>query len=257
MQGVRSEHIIQTSVDENIFNKSMRNSDLRQEMTFGDVDGLLCLYVGRISNEKRIDVLVEALRPLDGVYLGIVGDGPSAFNYSKLHGKQNRIYCKPKFLDHAELASFYASSDIHVSASEFETLGNTVLEAFSCHIPVVVPRTQGFRDTVLHGQNGYLFNPGDSANARYFIELLKNDPQLRCHMGEHGQQTVCKSSITQVTTDLIVWYSKGLRNFYNPRALVFTPLKIVILFIFVPFGLVSVACWLPIPEINCADFSTS
>jgi hypothetical protein len=36
----------------------------------------------------------------------------------------------------------YASSDIHVSASEFETLGNTVLEAFSCAIPVVVPRTQ-------------------------------------------------------------------------------------------------------------------
>jgi hypothetical protein len=35
-------------------------------------------------------------------------------------------------------AQFYASSDIHVSASEFETLGNTVLEAFACKIPVVV-----------------------------------------------------------------------------------------------------------------------
>jgi glycosyltransferase involved in cell wall biosynthesis len=32
---------------------------------------------------------------------------------------------------------------VHVSASEFETLGNTVLEAHACSIPVVVPRTQG------------------------------------------------------------------------------------------------------------------
>ena len=60
----------------------------------------------------------------------------------------------------------YASSDLHVSASEFETLGNTVLEAFACAIPVVVPRTQGFNDTVRHSVDGFLFNPGDSEDAR-------------------------------------------------------------------------------------------
>lgn len=43
----------------------------------------------------------------------------------------------------------YASSDIHVSASEFETLGNTVLEAFAANIPVVVPHTQG-KPSVVH-----------------------------------------------------------------------------------------------------------
>ena len=67
-----------------------------------------------------------------------------------MHGKQNRIYCQPQFLNHEELAEIYASSDVHVSASEFETLGNTVLESFSCGVPVVVPRTQGFQDTVTH-----------------------------------------------------------------------------------------------------------
>ena len=60
----------------------------------------------------------------------------------------------------------YASSDVHVSASEFETLGNTVLEAFACSIPVVVPDTQGFRDTVKHQQNGFLFQPANSESAR-------------------------------------------------------------------------------------------
>ncbi len=42
------------------------------------------------------------------------------------------LYFPPPF-------QIYASSDVHVSASEFETLGNTVLEAHACSIPVVVP----------------------------------------------------------------------------------------------------------------------
>jgi phosphatidylinositol alpha 1,6-mannosyltransferase len=55
---------------------------------------------------------------------------------------------------------------VHVSASEFETLGNTVLEAFACGIPVVVPRTQGFSDTVSHQENGFLFVPANSSDAK-------------------------------------------------------------------------------------------
>lgn len=75
----------------------------------------------------------------------------------------------------AYLSSFfcqiYSSSDIHISASEFETLGNTVLEAFACGIPVVVPRTQGFSDTVKHEVDGFLFAPGDWQDARRYYLL--------------------------------------------------------------------------------------
>jgi glycosyltransferase involved in cell wall biosynthesis len=41
-----------------------------------------------------------------------------------------------------------------------------VLEAFACGIPVVVPRTQGFSDTVKHEVDGFLFAPGDWQDAR-------------------------------------------------------------------------------------------
>ena len=115
--------------------------------------------------------MVEAVRRLGGrgsAYLAIVGDGPSAPTFAQLHGRENGVYCRPRFLSHAELAEVYASSDVHVSASEFETLGNT-----ACGVPVVVPRTQGFRDTVRHEVDGYLFEPADvedatrSANIQY------------------------------------------------------------------------------------------
>ena len=144
-------------------------------MMFDDRDGFLCVYVGRISNEKRLDVIIDALSCLTGdrkAYLAIVGDGPSAPVYAKLHGKENRIYCKPQFLSHKDLAEVYASSDIHVSASQFETLGNTVLEAFASSIPVVVPRTQGFNDTVTHEVDGFLFRPADRDDARRYTHDL-------------------------------------------------------------------------------------
>lgn len=75
-------------------------------MTFEDDSGFLCVYVGRISNEKRLDVIIEAVKGLTGskAYLAIVGDGPTAPQYASLHGATNRIYCKPRFLSHEELA---------------------------------------------------------------------------------------------------------------------------------------------------------
>ena len=73
-----------------------------------------------------------------------------------------------------------------MSASEFETLGNTVLEAFSCAIPVVVPRTQGFCDTVDHEVDGFLFHPGDASDAARYILRLRNDKNLRAKMGAAG-----------------------------------------------------------------------
>ena len=63
---------------------------------------------------------------------------------------QGGIYCRPGFLRHEELAPVYAAADVHVSCSQFETLGNTVLEAHACSTTVVLPRTQGFVDTVNH-----------------------------------------------------------------------------------------------------------
>lgn len=41
----------------------------------------------------------------------VPGDGPSAAQYAKLHGQANKIYCKPKFLSHTELAEVNGLSE--------------------------------------------------------------------------------------------------------------------------------------------------
>jgi glycosyltransferase involved in cell wall biosynthesis len=215
-QGVSTEHTIITAVDVDRFSPKKRSDAIRKELMFGDTSGFLCIYVGRISNEKRLDVIIEAVQSLregeSKAYLAIIGDGPSAQVYAKKHGKENRIYCKPKFLNHDELAEMYASSELHVSASEFETLGNTVLESFACEVPVVVPYTQGFRDTVQHEVDGFLFAPGDPQSARKYIQILKDDHALRKTMGARGRDNVKNRTVERVVVDLLGWYELGIQR---------------------------------------------
>ncbi|CAM9381761.1 unnamed protein product, partial [Sphacelaria rigidula] len=159
-RGVHCDHIIKTGVQVDIFTPQAGNAaELRHRLTLGNPDGLLVVYVGRFGPEKRLEKLVEMCGSVDGVFLALVGDGPVAPFLLERHGSwTNRgarktsggIYCRPAFLPHDELAPVYAAADVHVSCSQFETLGNTVLEAHACSTTVVLPRTQGFVDTVDH-----------------------------------------------------------------------------------------------------------
>jgi glycosyltransferase involved in cell wall biosynthesis len=208
---IQTQHVIITAVDIKTFEPSRRSEELRKELTFGDPEGFLCVYVGRISREKRIDVIVSAVKQIPGAYLAIIGDGPSAPVYASQHGKANRLYCVPRFLSHEEIAAVYASSDVHVSASEFETLGNTVLEAYACGVPVVVSASQGFCDTVRDSVDGFLFKAGDVSSCRGLLEQLKNNPKLRRAMGDAGRAAVTKKTSENVVQDLAGWYAKGAR----------------------------------------------
>lgn len=214
-------------------------------MTFGDPAGFLCVYVGRISEEKRLDILIEAIKKLSGArktYLAVVGDGPLAEKYASLHGAEQGVYCKPRFLSHPELAEVYASADVHVSASEFETLGNTVLEAFACGLPVVVPRTQGFEDTVRHDQTGYLFRPKDGSDAALFLQKLKDDRELLQRLGQEGLKEVKAYTYATVVADLLHWYRRGVAR-RAKQSVVMLGLKFVVVALTVTLAVVMHAVY--------------
>ena len=211
--GIHCEHIIVTSVAPDIFQPSKRSTKIRKEVMFDNEKGFLCVYVGRLSPEKGLNIIIEAIQNIGDAYLVIVGDGPSASTFAEMHGKENRIYCKPGFLDHVGLAEMYASSDVHVSASEFETLGNTVLEAHACGIPVVVPRTQGFCDTVSDSVNGYLFESGNSSSAGKYLQKIKDDPKLKDRMGKAALKSIQNNTVLRVVNDLLIWWDFGIKKF--------------------------------------------
>jgi glycosyltransferase involved in cell wall biosynthesis len=110
VQGAKIDHIIHTAVNSKTFHPSKLNKELRSELTFGHPEAFLCVYVGRISREKNLEVIVEALKGIDDAYLAIIGDGPEGATYASRHSRHNRIYCKPRFLGHHELAEVSESA---------------------------------------------------------------------------------------------------------------------------------------------------
>lgn len=129
------------------------------------------LHVGRLSREKHLEVILEAMSRLAAkdrdLRLLVVGSGPASNFYqdlSKRLGISERVLYAG-FLPDAELPVAYASCDILVLASTFETQGLVVLEALASGIPVVGRRFRAIPEFVQEGKNGCLFEPDTCAEA--------------------------------------------------------------------------------------------
>lgn len=128
------------------------------------------LYVGRISWEKNIRLLIEAFRQLPPsvrakAKLVVVGDGPARADLTRL---SRRLNLDVAFMGHQKgtrLAAMYASSDISAFPSHTETFGQVVLEALASALPVVGLHAQGTSDLVTHGKTGLLLDVTKAANA--------------------------------------------------------------------------------------------
>ncbi|KAG5179055.1 hypothetical protein JKP88DRAFT_327683 [Tribonema minus] len=211
-QGVACDYVVKTAVQVDKFNPGRRCAKTRAQLTFNDPDAFLIVYVGRLAPEKGLDTLVTMARSVDRCYLAVIGDGPLGPHLAAQHGAANRLYCRPGFLDHDALPAVYASADAHATASVFETLGNTVLEAHACGVPVVAPRAQGFVDTVSHGVDGLLFDAaglgavGAAASGARALAALRDDPALRARLGAAGRAKVLLHAPDQVARDIVQWY---------------------------------------------------
>lgn len=121
------------------------------------------LFVGRISWEKNIRLLIEAFRLLptsvkQNAKLVIVGDGPARSELTRLCQKYG---LDAAFMGHQKgkrLASMYASSSIFAFPSFTETFGQVVLEALASGLPVVGLHAEGTSDLVCPGITGLLLD---------------------------------------------------------------------------------------------------
>lgn len=91
-------------------------------------------------------------------------------------------------IDPAAVPALLINSDVHVTASEKETRGLTILEAFAAGIPVLAPRAGGIPDTVQSGQTGLLFQPQNWQDFATQLQELVSRPDLRHQLGAAARQ---------------------------------------------------------------------
>lgn len=159
-------------------------------------DEMIVYYVGRITYEKGIYVLLNAMPKViaatnDKVRLVIIGTGDS---YSILLQRQAwnlGIYHKvlfTGFMADADFWKFQTIANCAVFPSLYEPFGIVVLESFAAQIPIVVSDTGGLPEVVRHGVTGIVttVNDPDSLAAgiikilsdRAYAQMLVNNAQL-------------------------------------------------------------------------------
>ena len=187
--------VVGRGVDTVRFSPKHRSQRLRQQWGV-DADTRVMLYVGRLSPEKEVDVLIKsfhALQVQQGVNIKfvIVGDGPDRIRLSKMTTSKDVIFMGS--LGGHELATAYASADVFTFASQADTFGNVVLEAIASGLPVIAYDYVCAHQHVKHNITGWLCSLGHTTDLIQSICRLPALPQLR-QMGLLASESVQHSS---------------------------------------------------------------
>ncbi len=137
------------------------------------------LFIGRLSPEKGLDVLIDACKQLAAPAVRIVGTGPLADRVVPAFGERYLGY-----RERQEVLQLLGNAAFLVAPSTcYETFGLVGIEAFSCGTPVIASRRGSFGELVTDGVTGLLFEPGDAQDLARKIEWALTHPDAMREMG--------------------------------------------------------------------------
>ncbi|RLE34873.1 hypothetical protein DRJ24_03275 [Candidatus Acetothermia bacterium] len=164
----------------------------------------ICLYTGRLSEEKNLSFLLRAfarIRLFDSrAVLVIAGDGPLR---SRLEEEAEKLDLKrvvrfTGFLDRPLLVDLYKSADLFLFSSKAETQGLAIVEAMAGGTPAVAVAALGVSDVIMDGLSGVLVPEDEDAFARAALELLGDEERYRRlsrgALAEAERMSVCNSA---------------------------------------------------------------
>ena len=174
------------------------------------------ISVARLSNEKNIDFMIEAidrLRQESDVPFRflMIGDGHQR---DRLQKKIDSLELGSHFtlvgaVQPEEMALWYNLGDAFLFASKSETQGMVILEAMSAGLPVVAVRSSGIEDVVRDGLNGYK-TPENQARWIEKAQRLLEDDKLRTELSDKARAFAADYSIEQFARDVRGIYATSL-----------------------------------------------
>jgi len=184
--------IFPRGVDTKIFNPNHKNKKSKLPVA---------LYVGRLSPEKNLDLLVKLFKNRTDCQLWLVGDGPyktglmAQLPQAKFFG----------YLTGKRLSQIYANADFFIFPSTTDTFGNVILEAQASGLPVIVTNSGGPKELVKNKINGLIAKPKISAFNQAINYLLK-DKKRRELMGQNARLSAESQSWPKVFEKLFKIY---------------------------------------------------
>ena len=155
-------------------------------------DNPVALFLGRLDDEKRINVLLEAVAKLTDIptlRVDLVGDGGERDNLQNL-AKDLGIADRVRFLGHItdqELPGVYEQCSVFVMPSIAELQSIATMEAMASGRPVIGADAMALPHLVHNGDNGYLFEPNNASDLAAKLRLvLKADKAELARLSENS-----------------------------------------------------------------------
>ena len=140
----------------------------------GARDPRRCVCVGRLSWEKGVDRLLDAIARVPELALDIVGDGPLRAALER-RAAELGLAARVRFLGwQDDPAPFLSAAGLAVSPSRSEGLSLSVLEALEAGVPVLATDIPGNREALADGRYGRLVPESVDAFAAALAEYARN-----------------------------------------------------------------------------------
>jgi glycogen synthase len=173
------------------------------------------LFVGRITRQKGIIHLVNAIRQMDRDFQIVLCAGAPdtpeiagemQSQISAIQRERKDVVWIQEMLDVPSKVAFYSQAAVFCCPSIYEPFGIINLEAMACEVPVVASAVGGIKEVVVEGETGLLVPVGRQNHktfapysaekfeknlARKINQLMKNKP-LRFRMGKAGRRRAVK-----------------------------------------------------------------
>lgn len=180
-------HVISNGVDSDFYFRKIDKIPLLRGK-------FVILMVGRLANEKRQDLLIEAAglsKYRDQICLILAGQGPKKKFYEKAGEKlPNKVLID--FFDKEKLRDIIAMSDLYVHTADAESEAISCIEAFCSGLVPVISNSPKSATSQFALNNRCLFNAGDpydlAAKIDYFIEHPKEKRLLEREYAVYGKQ---------------------------------------------------------------------
>lgn len=167
-------------------------------------DKFVISMIGRYSNEKRQDVLIDAIsksKYADKIQLVLAGRGPKEAKYRKL-GEKLANPPVMKFYNTEDLINLLKSTDLYVHSADAEIEAISCIEAFACgNVPIIANSSNSATKQFALVKES-LFEAGNSTDLANKIDFWIENEDYRKEMelkySEHANNYRLKDSIRKM-----------------------------------------------------------